>query len=389
MFNRYLSILIIMFTSIPFHQANAQLCQDKNVAFTSKLASYPGLLNLQELVSHNYEELRKNETIKTTLNQQHCDWLKERDQWLEQSHWPASDLGDWSKQCAQLKTLYSLYIKALNQQNSLYQTLDKEPSNEYPAFIERLSTFELGLVEDQWSHQVKDVDLNHQFIQTIENHYSTLDDLCGTTRFTFFTLEHPKDNQYVDALLTPELLKVKHDASQVKPYSQFLYQQGFYDYSFKEAFVAQTPAYLSLKHQFYEFTGGAHGNHALFLFSIDSRTGKKITLEDIIKPENKEDFLKNAHQSFIKDNGLKPKQSLQSQGYWFEPTRENGQENWRLDDDFYVPDNFYIDQHGLHFAYQTYEIAPYVFGHPQFTMNWSSLKPHLNEAWNCLPECLG
>ena len=127
------------------------------------------------------------------------------------------------------------------------------------------------------------------------------------------------------------------------------YQHGW-ELSQKISVIRETPAILSLVHESYAFTGGAHGMSGQYFYNIDLNSGQLLALADIIKVENKAGLLKIAHELFYEQRNIPQGQSLEQAGYWFEENK------------FYLPENYTITDEGLYFLYNPYEIASYADG---------------------------
>jgi hypothetical protein len=110
----------------------------------------------------------------------------------------------------------------------------------------------------------------------------------------------------------------------------------------------------------YEFTGGAHGLETQDYASVDLKTGKQITLNDLFKPgfESKLTILLSGklHQMLK----LPASAKLTESGYFVDEIKPN--------------DNFYVKGQGIGFLYNHYEIAPYSFGATDIFLTREELK---------------
>jgi len=112
------------------------------------------------------------------------------------------------------------------------------------------------------------------------------------------------------------------------------------------AYLSESLAVLS---QFtYEFSGGAHGNYGTRYLTLDLKTGKRLTLADVLSPAARKKLPALLEKAFRKQYGLKPGESLQSGGL-FENKITPGE-------------NFYLTPTALVFSYAPYEIGPYAMG---------------------------
>ena len=95
--------------------------------------------------------------------------------------------------------------------------------------------------------------------------------------------------------------------------------------------------------EMYKYTGGAHGNHEYKVFNHDKKTGKKLSLNDILVSN---DSLKKL--SALADDEF----SKRNIGYQKEGASPR-EENWQL---------WYADGNAIVFIFPPYAIAPYAAG---------------------------
>ncbi len=107
---------------------------------------------------------------------------------------------------------------------------------------------------------------------------------------------------------------------------------------------------FSLSKEEYYYMGGAHPNSTTNFINFDLQSGNAIELTDIIEPGYQEQLNKIAEDIFRKKQGLEPGETLSDAGYWFE------------DDKFKLNDNFLIEEIGLLFVFNPYEVAAYAVG---------------------------
>ncbi len=96
------------------------------------------------------------------------------------------------------------------------------------------------------------------------------------------------------------------------------------------------------------FTGGAHPNSNTYFFNFETNTLEAIQLSDFINPIMMARLNYIADTIFRKQEGLSADQALTD--YTFEDGR------------FKLNNNFLIQENGLKFWYNNYEIRPYAFG---------------------------
>ena len=118
--------------------------------------------------------------------------------------------------------------------------------------------------------------------------------------------------------------------------------------------------FISLSTTWYEFTGGAHGNHGTIFTNYNCETQSGITIQDIFDAKQHLELTKIAEQIFRKNEGLKETDDYSN--YFF----DNGK--------FILPDNFSIRKNGLLFQYGIYEIKPYVDGTTDLFVPFDDIK---------------
>ncbi|MEM9887495.1 MAG: DUF3298 and DUF4163 domain-containing protein [Bacteroidota bacterium] len=132
--------------------------------------------------------------------------------------------------------------------------------------------------------------------------------------------------------------------------------------------LTNTSKVLCIKTTFYNFTGGAHGLYGTVYNNYQPKTGKKITLEQLIAPNVMEEFLEIAEEFFRKDMAIASQEDLGEAGYDFR------------NDQFYVPNNFGLLPDGVVFTYGLYEIASYVQGEQEFSIPYNVLEELMQEG---------
>lgn len=114
--------------------------------------------------------------------------------------------------------------------------------------------------------------------------------------------------------------------------------------------VFQSKSVVSLSVSEYLFTDGAHGDFSTIFYNIHPKTGRQLTLADFIEPGSEPLLEQLAEQKFRQIRQVSAEQSWSEAGYWFE------------NDVFYLTDNMAVQEDGMLFLYNPYEIAPYSEG---------------------------
>ncbi len=112
---------------------------------------------------------------------------------------------------------------------------------------------------------------------------------------------------------------------------------------------------LSLRSKGYFYAGGAHGMPYFTNYVFDLRTGKKLSLENIIIDVENKDLVALLQKKLLE-------YTSGENYYWdFEKIR--------------LADNFRIENNSIVFEYGSYEIAAYALGHPRAIFTFEELMP--------------
>ncbi len=121
----------------------------------------------------------------------------------------------------------------------------------------------------------------------------------------------------------------------------------------------------------YSYTGGAHGNSFIQFLNYDLISGKELGLKEFILDSDGSAFTQFSENQFRISQNIKPETAWSEADFWFE-------------EGFYLPENFKISDQGLHFIYNSYEIAPYAIGQIELLIGWKELEPFLQSEWKSL-----
>ena len=106
---------------------------------------------------------------------------------------------------------------------------------------------------------------------------------------------------------------------------------------------------ISFTVNFENYTGGAHGAHAYNHFVIDLKNGKKLKEEDIFIDSYQEQLAAILVAQIAKQNNVTDPKELENMGFFSV-------------DEIYPNNNFLIDETGITYTFNEYEIAAYVVG---------------------------
>jgi hypothetical protein len=209
---------------------------------------------------------------------------------------------------------------------------------------------------------------------------------CGENKFHFYTFDSASKqgnlfNKFMNSVIPQDLQALKQRRLSYVDFMQDHFnKENAYSYSYFETIYFIGHNYLSFGTDTNIYSGGAHGNYSIAMYAFDVKNKKLLKLEDIIKDNDIPGFLAIAKQHFAKSAHVDTNAHWKAAGYWFnKKDSQKVEPKWLLEDGFYLPKNFAIDNHGITFLYQSYEIAPYSYGAPSFTIPWDQLKPYLKQ----------
>ena len=100
----------------------------------------------------------------------------------------------------------------------------------------------------------------------------------------------------------------------------------------------------------YSYLGGAHPNSFRSFVNFNLSNGDELKLEDILIEGYSEKLNAIGEEIFRQTNEIEPNKDLTEAGYWFDNNK------------FSINNNFTVDEYGLTFYYNNYEITAYAFG---------------------------
>ena len=106
-----------------------------------------------------------------------------------------------------------------------------------------------------------------------------------------------------------------------------------------------------------DYTGGAHGMYGESYTVFDMKTGEVVKEQDLFIDDYEEDLAVLIGESLYDDLDEETWDAI------YEEPAPNG--------------NFFVDETGVTWVYNPYEIAPYAMGAIPVTVTWDNLKPYL------------
>ncbi len=117
---------------------------------------------------------------------------------------------------------------------------------------------------------------------------------------------------------------------------------------------------FSIAWDYYDYTGGAHGNFGRSYHSYDLSTGKQIPIAAVITKGKESEFRMKMVEAIKQEVGLSPKENLADKGYYEEEIKPSN--------------NFYLTHKGIGFFFSPYEIAPYAAGATEIFIPFKELE---------------
>ncbi len=137
--------------------------------------------------------------------------------------------------------------------------------------------------------------------------------------------------------------------------------EPLWELSIETELTYQSEDIITLAISIYVFEGGAHGNDQIKFLNLDTKTGKTLSLSDIIK--NETEFKTLAETHFVKSIKAEDK-DLKIEDFFFgEP--------------FQLPENIGFSEDGLVLLYNVYEVASYDQGYTEFVIPFEDAEPYL------------
>ncbi|MCF8244486.1 MAG: DUF3298 and DUF4163 domain-containing protein [Saprospiraceae bacterium] len=125
-----------------------------------------------------------------------------------------------------------------------------------------------------------------------------------------------------------------------------------------------TPKVVSITMGAYSYAGGAHPNSFVSVLNFDLKTGKSLTWSGFITDQVA--FEKMVEKEFRKARDLPKNASLTEEGFFW-------------GEKFELPANFELQQDGIYFWYNPFEVAAYALGPTDFTISYDDLGKLVNK----------
>ncbi len=123
---------------------------------------------------------------------------------------------------------------------------------------------------------------------------------------------------------------------------------------------------LSLKTTIFRYNGGAHPNTIFLFTNYDLRSGRIISLPEVLNGDYHKTLNQLGEAAIRKFYNINPNETLRQGGLFVD------------NDAFKTNDNFAVTLGGLIFQFNQYEIAPYSFGAPEIYIPFSKINKLIN-----------
>ena len=126
---------------------------------------------------------------------------------------------------------------------------------------------------------------------------------------------------------------------------------------------------LSCAWNYYDYTGGAHGNYGRSYHTYNLQTGEKLQLADIFKPGYEKQLQPMLIAAVKEAKSIPPEKKLEDAGFYPEEVKPT--------------QSFFLTHKGIGFYYSPYEIAPYAAGGTEAFIPFSDCRDLLKDeaAW--------
>lgn len=127
---------------------------------------------------------------------------------------------------------------------------------------------------------------------------------------------------------------------------------------------------FTIEHYERSYAGGAHANSFTHYHHFNPVNGKRIFLDNIFKEGYKSNLTSVAEEKFRKQLGISKGANLDDEGFWF------------ADKVFGLTENFWLDDVGIHFLYNPYEVAAYSIGPIKIEIGYDEVEDIINDKFN-------
>jgi len=135
----------------------------------------------------------------------------------------------------------------------------------------------------------------------------------------------------------------------------------WYTMSNSNTLLFQNDSLLSYAVEYSDYEGGAHGSYRITYTNIDLNRLVTLSEEDLFVPDYYKPLTEKIVHGLMKSFHVSEPDSLLNKGFF-------------TIEDIVPNNNFWLNDEGIHFAYNQYEIAPYSMGVINVTLPYSDLR---------------
>jgi hypothetical protein len=146
-----------------------------------------------------------------------------------------------------------------------------------------------------------------------------------------------------------------------------------YDITF-DSFDTVADKLLSIKMEYYQFTGGAHGGTQFEYLNYNLETGEKINWQDVFKKDsNYLQVISDYSKIQLKKQLLQGQESMSDEKWITEGTKPNP-DNYNTNVGFYSESSKAAENRGLSVTFQQYQVAAYAQGPVEIVVPYTELR---------------
>lgn len=118
---------------------------------------------------------------------------------------------------------------------------------------------------------------------------------------------------------------------------------------------------FTIKHYERSYAGGAHPNSFTNYYHFNPVNGQRLHIRNIFKTAELDKLKRMAEKKFRKKLSISPSANLEDEGLWFK------------DNTFSLTENFWMDDNGVHFYYNPYEVASAAVGAIKISLSYNEV----------------